>query len=663
MDFRKTQVGRMLEQVKKAMLAHIPVVYIPTEQKELVDEMIYGANSTGSIIPRVYYNKEQNIVCLKHDEFWVDDKSIADNYKKDGYQGLDKLLFPSLFILYTEQLTTSLSGSDTVCSSQLVKVKNFISDYYNIKEKNPYNKPEKLDIIRRSLYLIITPQEQEIPAVIAPYVRTVKVEAISDEEIEEIIYAELDEHSIPRSILLEKELLLNQMKVSFRGFSTLRIKQLLDQVIGCQIIDFDGVVESELLEAINDSKKQLLANTQGLRWESTEGVDALGLDGVTDWLDKHEIIFRDPKQAKDQHIDIPGAILLTGIPGSGKSLMAKTTARKLRMPLISLDMGALRNKYQGESEHNMIAALQKAEQMAPCVLWIDEIEKAFGSSNNGGDDGVGQRLFGKFLTWMQEKTSACFVFATSNDVTKLPPELFRSERFDKKFFTFMPTAEECAKIFAANIKAQNKAYQKEIEQLPMKLRNTQAKQLFSTALEEESFWLKIIDDCCTFDKDYELKNINAGKKDDEGNNKTPIYSWNSTCRPKNNLMTGADITALIKEAKFLIHPEPKMTGTAIIYNENNMKNAVEYILKRGNYKPYGKTNLKDIVKCFIRLHENEFIPAGGNCILDFDCYDADECLYIHDSNSAKKWEHKYDNVLYYTIVGAINHYSKELRTV
>ena len=94
-----------------------------------------------------------------------------------------------------------------------------------------------------------------------------------------------------------------------------------------------------------------------------------------------------------------------------------------------------------------------------------------------------------------------------------------------------------------------------------------------------------------------------------------------------------------------------------------MGNAVRNILKEGNYKPYGETNLKDIVKCFLKLHENEFVPAGGNCILDFDCYDTDKRLYIHDPNPAKRWENEYDKVLYYTIVGAINHYSKELRTV
>ena len=113
------------------------------------------------------------------------------------------------------------------------------------------------------------------------------------------------------------------------------------------------------------------------------------------------------------HTDIPNGLLISGIPGSGKSLMAKTAAYKLGLPLISLDMGALLNSLMGESEHNMINALRMSENMAPCVLWIDEIEKAFsGSSQNSSssDGGVGRRMFGKFLTWMQEKT--CLLYTS-----------------------------------------------------------------------------------------------------------------------------------------------------------------------------------------------------------------------------------------------------------
>ena len=133
----------------------------------------------------------------------------------------------------------------------------------------------------------------------------------------------------------------------------------------------------------------------------------------------------------------------------------------LGLPLISLDMGELQKGIVGASEQHMVEALRMVEAMAPCVLWIDEIEKAFsGSSHDNSDGGVMRRMFGKFLTWMQEKSAPCFVFATSNDTSKLPPELFRSERFDDKFYSFMPTVDECASIFSSIIKEENKKYAK-----------------------------------------------------------------------------------------------------------------------------------------------------------------------------------------------------------
>lgn len=657
MEFQKTQIGRVLEDVKRVMLAHIPIVYIPTGQIEIVQELLYGKNCIDSLVPRVYSKGGETTKLAATEIGEIDNangtfKSIIDNYKIGGNP--DSIKVPSLLVSYITDWNGIVNN-----------VRTYISLYLGVKKSENQTHPNITDAVRRSLYIIVSPKEEVIPDSIAPYVQTVRIPSLCDEEIENIILDKLSGENIPVEIINAH--LLSQMIISFRGFSRTKIIQLLSLMVAEQYIEFDYVNSSEVMNIIRSAKKQMLDNSQGLKWEKSTVSGVAGLDNITRWLYARKAIFEDPEFARRQHMDIPNGVLISGIPGSGKSLMAKTASTILNMPLISLDMGALLGGIMGESEHNMINALAMAEQMAPCVLWIDEIEKAFSGSSQGAsssDGGVGRRMFGKFLTWMQEKSAACFVFATSNDISCLPPELFRSERFDRKFFTFMPTAIECAKIFAANIKAQNKAYYAEVENMPIRFRHTQAKQLFSTALEDESFWLKIINECCTSDiKACELKNINEGLKDENGDDKTPLYTWSTTSRPKNKLMTGADISALIKEAKFRIHPEPKVNSSAIIYNEANMEIAVRNILKEGNYKPYGETNLKDIVKCFLKLHENEFVPAGGNCILDFDCYDTDKRLYIHDPNSANEWENNYDKVLYYTIVGAINHYSKELRTI
>lgn len=655
MEVLNTQIGRMLEQVKMAMLAHTPVVYIPTDQIEIINDLLYGPDTIDAIIPRVSYKSADKSICrLNIDENGTTDEkgnytSIEDNIKV-GIVDPDTLRVPSILISYTSDWNNVVSN-----------VKNFISSYLGVKKSKNHESPQHIDVIHRSLYIVVTAKEQSIPTEIVPYVKTVRVPILSDEEIELKIKKHLGDEGILDSVIDEQ--LLSQMIVSLRGFSSYKIEQMLNQMIAQQSIDYDYADSSSIMNIIRTAKKQLLDNSQGLKWENSSISGVAGLDSISSWLYARRDIFHDPERAIRQHIDIPKGLLVSGIPGSGKSLMAKTASRILEMPLISLDMGALLGGIMGESEHNMINALAMAEKMAPCVLWIDEIEKAFSGSSKGSsssDGGVGRRMFGKFLTWMQEKSAACFVFATSNDITCLPPELFRSERFDRKFFTFMPTAEECAQIFAANIKAQNSAYIRDLEVMPLRLRATQAKQLFAPKLEEKEFWLKILNECCT--SDISKCVLKKSESDEElENNGEARFVWGDNTRPKNKLLTGADISALIREAKFSIHSSPLISDLpSVIYGETQMNNAVRSIMQGSSFKPYGETNLKDIVKCFLKLHENEFVAASGDCILDFDCYDDDKKLYHHSTNSINKRKNDYDKVLYYTIVGAINHYSKEL---
>jgi SpoVK/Ycf46/Vps4 family AAA+-type ATPase len=140
------------------------------------------------------------------------------------------------------------------------------------------------------------------------------------------------------------------------------------------------------------------------------------------------------------------------VPGCGKSLNAKAAAKLFEVPLLRLDLGRLMGKYVGESESNMRNAIALAEAISPCVLWIDEIEKAFaGIGGEGGGAEVTTRLFGNFLTWMQEKESPTFVVATANDITKLPPELLRKGRFDEIFYVELPDEGEREKIFKIHI--------------------------------------------------------------------------------------------------------------------------------------------------------------------------------------------------------------------
>ncbi len=148
--------------------------------------------------------------------------------------------------------------------------------------------------------------------------------------------------------------------------------------------------------------------------------------------------------------------MIIGMPGCGKSLTAKATASLFEIPLVRLDVGRLLGKYVGESEGNMRKALNLSEAISPCVLWIDEIEKAFAGVGGDGSNEVTTRLFGQFLTWMQEKENTVFIVATANDISKMPPEFLRKGRFDELFFVDLPNGEERRKILDIHLKKRKK---------------------------------------------------------------------------------------------------------------------------------------------------------------------------------------------------------------
>lgn len=163
-----------------------------------------------------------------------------------------------------------------------------------------------------------------------------------------------------------------------------------------------------------------------------------GFTNLKAWLDRAQVGFTD--EAKSLNLTPPRGIMLVGVPGCGKSLAAKVIAREWKLPLLKLDAGRLFDKFVGESEKNFRKAIETAESLSPIILWIDEIEKAMvaGRGNGDADAGLSRRLFGAFLTWLQEKKQEVFVIATANDLSSLPPELLRKGRFDEIFFVDLP---------------------------------------------------------------------------------------------------------------------------------------------------------------------------------------------------------------------------------
>lgn len=207
------------------------------------------------------------------------------------------------------------------------------------------------------------------------------------------------------------------------------------------------------LNIIMDEKNQVIKKTGMLEFVKSDlSIDDVGgLENLKRWLLKRNRSWTD--SASKYNLPAPKGVLITGVPGCGKSLTAKAISAVWKLPLLRLDMGKIFSGIVGSTEENMRKAIQTAEAVSPSILWIDEIEKGFsGVSASGGDGGISSRIFGTFLTWMQDKTKAVFVVATANNISNLPSEMLRKGRFDEIFFVDLPTAKERKDIFRLHLK-------------------------------------------------------------------------------------------------------------------------------------------------------------------------------------------------------------------
>jgi SpoVK/Ycf46/Vps4 family AAA+-type ATPase len=219
--------------------------------------------------------------------------------------------------------------------------------------------------------------------------------------------------------------------------------------LASKAIDDDGAITESDIPEVMRAKYDLLGRDSPLsfEYETAKFGEIGGMSRLRQWLEVRQSFFR---QDPPEHLDPPRGMLLLGVQGCGKSLAAKAAAGIFGVPLLHLDFGVLYNKYYGETERNLRKALDTAEVMAPCVLWLDEIEK--GVALGDDDDGLSRRILGTLLTWMAERRKPVFVVATANDIERLPPELVRKGRFDEIFFVDLPSAPNRRDILAIHLK-------------------------------------------------------------------------------------------------------------------------------------------------------------------------------------------------------------------
>ena len=297
--------------------------------------------------------------------------------------------------------------------------------------------------------VIVVTEVETVPKDLEKFTSILDIPNMTKDEIEKYIW----NFAKRNNVNVDKKD-VGEVAISLKGLTKLEIDHVLNM-----IIESKNNISISGRDIIIREKGQIIKKSSILEIiDFKEKIEEIGgLEGLKEWLSSKAQVFRRLDEAKKFGVDTPKGVLLVGMPGCGKSLAAKASARLFNVPLLRLDIGRLLGKYVGESEHNMRVALKTAESISPCILWIDEIEKAFaGIDQNGGASDITKRLFGQFLTWLQEKENTVFVVATANDITAFPPEFLRKGRFDEVFFIDFPNEEERERIFEIHLEKRGK---------------------------------------------------------------------------------------------------------------------------------------------------------------------------------------------------------------
>lgn len=398
------------------MDAGFPVIYLNTFEEDKVDSIISSISSGKEVYE---WNEMRGYIDFETKTPMVEDCSLE--------MMLDQFKLPEMLdrkIIVLKDVASYLD--DTKIVSKVKGLARMISQGTDAT-------------------IVIVSSILVIPRELERYITILEMDYLGSKEIHKVIQEFVEEYGCDVS-----ENLMDEMAVAFKGLTELEIRNLL-----ALSYSDDGELTKSDLEVIFDQKQQIIKKAGILEMiplkESMSDIG--GLENLKEWFTRKAKVYKNMGEAEKYGVDMPKGVLIAGVPGCGKSLNAKAAAKLFEVPLLRMDMGRLMGKYVGESEGNMRNAIALAEAISPCVLWIDELEKAFaGIGGEGGGAEVTTRLFGNFLTWMQEKNSPVFVVATANDITKLPPELLRKGRFDEIFYVGLPKDDERKKIFEIHIK-------------------------------------------------------------------------------------------------------------------------------------------------------------------------------------------------------------------
>lgn len=409
--------------------AHFTLIYIPTWEESRICELIKDISQDNKLIKttRTVYiwsqtdgliNSQDNESVINEDEH---NPLSALNY-------IEKLNEPAILIL--KDIHSLLGYNNRTADFGLIRKIRDISNSLRGESKN----------------IVIVAPVLQLPVELQKEVTVVDFDLPSIDEIRNLLDEMIDANESGGIEIILSEEEKNMLCKAAQGLT----QQEAENAFARAMVD-DGKLTIDDLNIIMEEKCQVIKKTGILEYVKSDiNVDDIGgLENLKRWLKKRNNSWGDKAQ-KDYNLPTPKGILITGVPGCGKSLTAKAMSAMWKLPLLRLDIGKIFSGIVGSSEQNMRNAIKTAEAVAPSILWIDEIEKGFGNGSER-DGGTSTRIFGTFLTWMQEKTKPVFVIATSNNISSLPAEMLRKGRFDEIFFVDLPTQKEREIIFKLHL--------------------------------------------------------------------------------------------------------------------------------------------------------------------------------------------------------------------
>lgn len=571
---------RILGQCRNALLGGVPILYIKTDSHILIQKLLLDETYPLVVLLSNGGRKgteEQRELKYMRPVYELENPQDRQlryclNYRNSLPEmdsgGLYRELYASPRDMANERMTGPFLWSVNMPDDpqELKRIYRGLEQYVTAHEDESH---PQYPVLQRSVVILYSSQVFLSP-MLRTYTEFIDVGYPDEEEIRELIKSE----SGGDRNLIENEEYLSALCTDFLGFTTEEIVMTMQRIMAASSLQRSDEAEG----IIREHKRQKMQG--GILEQCDPEGNIGGMNQFRAWLMKQvKPLKYSASYMRKNGTPPPKGVLLCGIPGCGKSEAAKFTAQILNLPLLKMDIGSLMDKYQGVSEQRMRDALKMAEAMAPCVLWIDELEKGFSGAGSNGDSSSFKRMFGYLLGWMQDNQKPCFIFATANDIGGLPKEFFRSGRFDGLYAVYLPTAAECVSIF--------KSCMERIEKNMARARHCRREEavIFSPSCYEDNMLRRLVNDTLVLP------------------DKSP------------RMIIGSDIQKAVNLAMGRLFNETRINGEA-------WDRALRQVIGSGDFSTFGdgEENRDSIAVSYCRMLRKGFIPTSDHVLFRKEDY-------------------------------------------